>query len=341
VATVRQEMAADHARQLAAVLQQRPPLGQPRAAEGPGDPPAVAPGRLAKLHENALYGGSASLDPWLATVRKYAEYYGVADGEPRVAYAAAHLKEAALQWWQTLAVRPVTWDALVVALRARFQPVTTAEMARARLRALTQGRGSVQAYVATFNALLALIPDMDVGSRVFAFVQGLNGPVLAHVDEVEHSSLESAIERAVRFGARQARSAGFSGAGHGAPMELDVLGIEGLEPDNTAGSDSSDRSPGVPHQQQPPAPADRPVSYSELHALLAAFTSSGRNSNNNRNRQQQPRRRGPPVIPHLSEEQVRAYMDAGKCFGCGSTEHRSRQCPNRKVGADGRPSWSN
>jgi hypothetical protein len=39
--------------------------------------------------------------------------------------------------------------------------------------------------------------------------------------------------------------------------------------------------------------------------------------------------------------QVQEYMDAGKCFGCGSTDHQSRKCPKRKEGANGRVSWSN
>jgi hypothetical protein len=76
-------------------------------------------------------------------------------------------------------------------------------------------------------------------------------------------------------------------------------------------------------------------------AALADGRRGGGGSNGGGRRQPQQRGRGLPVIPHLSPEQVKAYMDAGKCFGCGSNDHRSRQCPKRTVGADGRPSWSN
>jgi hypothetical protein len=340
VAQMRHELAAEHAQQLAAARTGPQPAGGPFPA---GVVSAARPPQ-AKLHENARYGGSAALDPWLATMRQYAEYYELPDGEQRVAYAAAHLKDAALQWWQTVTSRPTTWAAFVEALRARFQPVTSAEMARAKLRVLSQGRGSVQAYVATFNALMAHVPTMSEDDRVFAFVQGLSGPVQSHVDEVAHSTLASAIERAVRFGSRHARTQVTSGGTGGSPMELDVLGIEGLESGDTGDAPSDSSTPAAPN-----AAPEQPVTRSELQLLLAALVDGRRSGGSNGGnggvhgggRRQPQRPRGPPVIPHLSPEQVRAYMDAGKCFGCGSTDHRSRQCPKRKVGPDGRPSWSN
>ena len=56
--------------------------------------------------------------------------------------------------------------------------------------------------------------------------------------------------------------------------------------------------------------------------------------------------RGPPFerrlprISHLTEAQVRERMAAGACFGCAKKDHRSRECPKRVIGKDGRVSWS-
>jgi hypothetical protein len=328
------EQAAAMERHIALIVEQR--LAQQQAAVahvGPAPAPLERPQR-GKLHENARYGGSVALDPWLATMQQYADFYGLSAEDTRISYAVAHLKDAALQWWQSLATatRPTTWEMLTRQLRARFQPVTSAEMARAKLRGLTQGRGSVQAYVATFNALLTFVPTMAVEDRVFAFVQGLNEKVQAHVDEIAHTSLDSAIERAMRFGSRLARTGTPGGATH-APMELDALGIE--VPAYDTGDDEPTASPST---------SAAPITRAELQTLLATMLDSRRVGDGSRSKNRHhapPRARGIPVIPHLSPEQVKAHMDAGKCFGCGSSEHRARQCPRRSVGAEGRPSWSN
>jgi Retrotransposon gag protein len=315
------------------LAQQHAAVVQAGAAPAPGGP-LERPHR-SKLHENARYGGSVALDPWLATMQQYADFYGLVAEDTRISYAVAHLKDAALQWWQSLATatRPTTWETLTRQLRARFQPVTSAELARAKLRGLTQGRGSVQAYVATFNALLTFVPTMAVEDRVFAFVQGLNEKVQAHVDEIAHTSLDSAIERAMRFGSRLVRTGTPGGATH-APMELDALGIE--MPVYDTGDDEPTPSPIMS--------AAAPITRAELQSLLATMLDNRRVGDGNRSKNRHhapPRARGIPVIPHLSPEQVKAHMDAGKCFGCGSSEHRARQCPRRSVGAEGRPSWSN
>jgi hypothetical protein len=337
-----QEQLAAMERHIALMVEQRLAQQQQIIAVAQAAPVAVAPADRSprgKLHENARYGGSAVLEPWLATMEQYADYYGIVVDDRRVAYAVAHFKDAALQWWRALPQegRPATWTAFTQLLHTRFQPVTSTEMARAKLRTLTQGRGSVQAYTAAFNALLVYLPVMDEGDRVFAYIQGLNDRVQAHVDEVAHSSLESAIERAMRFSSRINRTtAAPGGAPASAPMELDAMGLGNL----SAESDCND----VPTHSTASSSAAAPITRDELHAIIAAALSGRQNNSGGRGKGQSnpsARPRGPPVIPHLSPQQVKSYMDAGRCFGCGSNEHRARQCPKRVVGADGRPSWSN
>jgi hypothetical protein len=330
-------------RHIAQIVDQR--LAQ--AARVGGSAPAERTPR-GKLHDNARYGGGERLDAWLGTICQYADFYAIEGEAPRVAYAAAHLKESALHWWQTMLPerRPGTWAALTEQLRLRFQPVTSAELARTRLDKCAQGKGGVQAYTAAIQTLLTYLPSMSVGDRVHAYMRGLNDRVRAHVAEVPHATLESAIERAARFSGYQhlanASVGGFAAAG--APMELDALGIGLYQEDSS--SSSSEHDPFHSLVSPPvsvPAAAPRMYSHDELHALIAsAMATSRTHGDGNRrggHRGAPARGRGLPLIPHLSPEQVKAYMDAGRCFGCGSNDHRSRQCPKRTVGADGRPSW--
>lgn len=116
-------------------------------------------------------------------------------------------------------------------------------------------------------------------------------------------------------------------------MDLGTLGVEGgvegLEP-----ATSTDR------------PEDAtPITKADLQHLLNAMrderkgpASSSNSSKFSRNRMMG---RGMPRIPHLTPLQVSEYMDAGKCFGCGSKEHRSRNCPKRRIGIDGKVTWLN
>ena len=69
----------------------------------------------------------------------------------------------AWDWWAHLgAAAPAGWTALVDALRARFQPVTSAETARAKLASLAQGKASVNEYISAFRRLLVAVPTMGV-----------------------------------------------------------------------------------------------------------------------------------------------------------------------------------
>ena len=117
-------------------------------------------------------------------------------------------------------------------------------------------------------------------------------------------------------------------------MELD--NIEGLEKDTTDD--------------------DGFVPRSELKLLLAAMqdsrrkgagagSSNGSSSSGSGGSNRHVRFAGGqsrlPIMPHLTPVQVKEYMDAGKCFGCGAKDHTSRGCPNRKKGPDGRITWSN
>jgi hypothetical protein len=129
------------------------------------------------------------------------------------------------------------------------------------------------------------------------------------------------------FAASSAAAAAHSSAQHGDPMDLSVLGF-GLDASEGAASGEMARVAGG--GTAPESPVERAMGeMRQMHQqLLNAM-------------QQQPLRkptqgkqragdRRLPVVDHLAPRQVREYMEAGKCFGCGQTGHSSRQCPQSK-----------
>lgn len=327
--------------QIAAGLQQlqQQQLPLPAAAPGGAGPRAAEP----RIPSPSTFDGrAATLDGWLSELSRQFGWYRLdspARDAERIRLAAVHFNGAAWDWWETLAAKPADWAAFVTALRTRFQPVTSAELARAQMLSLSQGKSSVHDYVASFRRLAVALPQMHEDDRLFQFMRGLR-PAIAmqlrvHGDTVK--TMDAAIAMATRIGSlgelgashASIAAAAHSSSSHHAPMELDA--IEGLERDTADGADGS-----------------APVTRAQLMELLNAVRderrsgggsgagASGSSSGGSR-RSFQPR--GLPTIPGLSEAQVKEYMDAGKCFGCGSKDHRSRQCPKRKVGADGHVSW--
>ena len=290
----------------------------------------------------AFDGRVATLDNWLARMEQQFAWYGYAvnDHAQRIRLAVQCLSGAALDWLRNLQQQPTVWEAaagqpsFVSALRARFQPVTSADSARMKLHSLAQGKQSVQEYVSSFRSLLPKVPDMAEPDRLFSFLRGLQPSIAAQLRIHNVQTVEAAVEMAVRIGCLKEMHAPGAGASAAASasdaMDLSAMldGVEGLE------ADSSDTPAAVTH--------------AELQMLIAALQDSRRakgaaggmaSAGGNRRFQRGPG--GPPRIPHLTPEQVKEHMDAGKCFGCGSLDHRSRACPKRKIGVDGRVSWTN
>ena len=336
VNAILQQALQQQAQQLQQQMQQAIAAAVAAAAPAPAPAPAAAAGRGPRLPPPALFeGASAKLDEFIADVDQQVAWYNLPAAEV-TRFAGGFMRGAARDWLTTLAPQPADWAALVLALRARFQPVNSAENARTKLLALSQGKQSVNDYIDAFRRLLVRVPTMGDDDRFHLFRRGLRPAIALQIDMQGITTLDAAIMRAAQIGGRlegaaASSSSSSSSSGSNAPMELD--NIEGLEGDTASDA------------------ADAPVTRSELKLLLAAMQDkrrqgAGGRSSSGGNRDRNVRfasgqSRGLPTVPHLTPEQVKEYMDAGKCFGCGSKDHRSRGCPKRKVGADGRVSWSN
>jgi hypothetical protein len=165
---------------------------------------------------------------------------------------------------------------------------------------------------------------MGEDDRLFQFLRGLRPAISTQLRMQGVTLMEQAISAAVRvgsmleMGSALAVSVPTPSAAAPAPMELDAMlsGVEGLEPETQGSSSSSTDT----------------VTRAELHKLLNAMREDRRGAGAGHNKgggSYQPR--GLPRVQGLTPEQVKAYMDAGKCFTCGGSDHRSRQCPKRSA----------
>ena len=145
---------------------------------------------------------------------------------------------------------------------------------------------------------------MSQQDQLHQFVRGLHPSIASMVTLIDAKTLEEATNIAVRFGATAAASSSPSSSSAGDAMDLS--NIEGLDQDTDDGTDT-------------------PVTQKQLMQLLAAMQERHRSGGGDAPKAPYVPR-GLPVIKGMTPQQVKVYMDAGKCFRCGSTEHRSRGC---------------
>ena len=308
------------------------------AAAAAAAAPVVATARRKepRLSDLAEYNGSGidKLDSWLAELRRCARYYQLNGGEA-VEFAVARLRDSADIWWaselsQSEQAAICSVDALAAAMRARFQPVTTARVAREKLHALQQGGRHIDDYIAEFSRLRAQVPDMAEPDARAQFVRGLRRELAIKLEDVDWESMPLAalIAKAARIGGRTA--AAQPSAGRAAAVnQMDVDGSDdALSVDDRiakavlnamqAAQGGSGAGMGAKTQMQRGYPqegvrgssrggrgAGRGGRFGGRGGAFASFTIPG--------------------VPAAVVEQRRA---AGQCFRCGSGDHRSMECPS-------------
>jgi hypothetical protein len=180
---MRQQMASlmDTVRNQAQQLQQlrQSPNLSPRQLDGPSTQSRFAR-KEPRAQDLREYDGASGtkLDEWLQELSLATHLYQLNAVETS-SFAVSRLRGAALQWWLSLdAAHKVTLGepaALTAALRARFQPVTTARVAREQLDRLQQGQRHINEYIADFQRLATQIGLVSLGEEnaLFAFERGL------------------------------------------------------------------------------------------------------------------------------------------------------------------------
>ena len=309
-----------------AAQQQATPLQQ-QLVGAPHAPHAAPGGRRAerpRLPPPKKFDGRAhALDAWVTECLQQFEWYDMADDAARVKFAIAFMEGAAYDWWQHMqpTERPLlsTFTLLVGALRQRFQPVTTADSARAAITVLTQGKSTVHAYTMAFRRLLTPLDDMSEADRLFHFLRGLKPSIATTVRTHGVATLDNAISMAARVGSQGEFAAiangGVGAASGAAPMDLDaLLAVEGLEQE-TDGSASS-TSTSVAHQ------------FQELLAYMKSMRGRRQPSSSSSSSSKRMARdsEGRVKYGNLSREEIDSRFASNACFHCNKPGHRAAQC---------------
>ena len=282
---------------------------------------AVPRGPSLRLAPPPSYNGdAAALEGWIASMVQQFAFYAI-HNDLRVRTASGFLTGSALDWLNHLEAAPASWDAMDAGLRARFQPITTEEIARSRLHVLVQGNSSINEYVSNFRRLIISIPTMDAASRLFQFARGLKPALHMQHRQAQPKTLEDAIAHAVRMGTNLPSSS--SSASAAAPTgHADSSASMDLSAMMAAMDGTDDAAPSLPSPN---------ISRGEYESLLAAIhqqrSSYSAGGTGGSTGAYVPR--GLPKVNNLTENEVREYMKEGKCFKCSSKDHRSRECPSR------------
>jgi hypothetical protein len=278
----------------------------------------------------------AKLDDWLLELARAVRLFQLNDREA-VDFAMARLSGAALQWSTTLNAAQLAAladsAALGAALRARFQPVTAARVAREQMRSLRQGSRSVNEYIADFQRLRAQLPDMSEADALFAFEAGASRDIAVELRKQRVLTVAEAISLAAHVGSVGGALQASSSSSHGRGAAAAAAQMEIDDGDGTPSLDERIQRAVLNAIQQGGAGG--------MHGLGAKTQTQrgylgerrggrgGFGARGGRGGGRGGFRGGASIsIPGVPTEVVEQRRAAGQCFRCGDSNHRSMECPN-------------
>ena len=258
------------------------------------------------------------------------------NGGETVDFAASRLRGAARQWWNALGTAGkaplVDTASLAGALRTRFQPVTSERTAREQLRSLRQGSRGINEYIADFQRLQALLPDMAQSDALFAFESGLNANLAVELRKQGTNTVQDAIALTARIGGLLQATAASGQQQRGMPVnQLDAANDE----DNTNRLDRLEaalnalvtRGPGDTATGTGARTQDR-WNRPRQNDPNGGATRGGRDNRGGRSGRFGGGSREPIAVPGVPPAVVQQRLDAKQCLRCGDSNHRSIACPN-------------
>jgi hypothetical protein len=334
-----QRLVQEQAQQLAA--QRARPANAPSMASSSPPPmaspssPATVQSRFARKEPRAQdlreYEGAAGskLDEWLQELEAAADLYEL-NAREACKFGVSRMRGTARQWWLSLGAgekqQLTTLDTLAAALRARFQPITTAETARAQMDALRQGARHVNEYIAEFQRLSTQIgAELGAGEARHAFLRGLRADIAEKLRVAGVDSLSSAIAMAARIGTLTAAAAGAQrGNPSGAAVyQMDAGGYSAAQP--SLDERLADMQAALNALQSQQAYGTVPQTQRSFPPFRGGRGGqAGRGGRSAGGSSSRPL----PAIPGVPADVIRQRWDARLCLRCGDDGHRAVACPN-------------
>lgn len=261
------------------------------------------------------YDGSKGQEEWKLALKQQDRWYRLVRDEDRIHFAEGYLAGPALAWSDTAAGRiatATTWAVFEAALVARFQPVTSAEIARAKICTLMQGKATVHEYTSEFNRLLVSLPDQDDATTLFHYLRGVKKETRELIRAAGTTVLLEAQTAAMRIGNPMPIMSIVSTS---APMDLSAL----------------DDEPCTERQAFVDMLADDVLAAIQSRQSVRSHGSGVGAAKGAGSNGPCPWQSRFPSHDGLTRDQIKALMDEGKCFSCGKQGHQRGNCPKTRA----------
>lgn len=265
-----------------------------------------------KLPTPVQFSGVAStFEKWTAQMKRVFFTHSTPP-DKQLKFAVALLDGSAWDWFDAIpeSKRPSTWEALVEGLRKQYMAITTKESARDKLHGLTQKNSSTVEYVDRFRRLVTQAETMGADDQLSQFLRGLNASTANQITVMGLTTVEAAIEAAVRIGGITERNASTRHQQLAAMTESDPEGDAPLTAKQQLAAMQQMVINAMQQQQQ------QGKLYRGDHGRR------GRDDGEPRGEAQRPL----PKVSGVSEAQIKARWAAYACFKCGKKGHKSYEC---------------
>jgi len=170
-------------------------------AAPPAGPAAPASSNAPKKNKPPTFDGKTSPDSWVAHMTSYV--HGLSDDQA-FAIAITYLTDDAHEWFianqaaATAAGHPMTsWQAFIVAVTKRFNPLNKVKLARDKLSRWRQLK-DVQTYNTDFLKIILDIPSIGLDEQLDRYARGLKPYIWSELCTTDYTTLEDLMRDAER-----------------------------------------------------------------------------------------------------------------------------------------------